>query len=78
MLDWTTSFLSDALIIKPEIAICQTLSQAIQRMGIEEWQHYNRWIIGFVCLKRKRLGPYGIREGGGTIATDVERRSVAA
>jgi hypothetical protein len=46
MLDWTTSFLSDALIIKPEIAVCQTLSQAIQRMGIGRQRDYNRWILG--------------------------------
>jgi hypothetical protein len=32
MLDWTTSFLSDALIIKPEIAVCQTLSQAVRQV----------------------------------------------
>jgi hypothetical protein len=75
MLDWTTSFLSDALIIKPEIAICQTLSQAIQDMvrGVmvdHNWLRKNQWTF---CG-----GPYGIQEGGGTIATDVERRSVAA
>jgi hypothetical protein len=74
MLDWTTSFLSDALIIKPEIAVCQTLSRAIQRMGIERRPEYNRWILG----GRRYPDAYGIQEGGSTIATDVERRSVAA
>jgi hypothetical protein len=44
MLDWTTSFLSDALIIKPVNAICQTLSPAIQPMVIAVEQDYNRWI----------------------------------
>jgi hypothetical protein len=67
MLDWTTSFLSDALIIKPEIAICQTLSWAIQHMAEANGLDYNWW-------KRQ----YGMREGGSTIATDVERRAVAA
>jgi hypothetical protein len=38
MLDWTTSFLSDAIIIKPEITVCQTLSldiRPVERSGAE-------------------------------------------
>jgi hypothetical protein len=45
MLDWTTSFLSDALIIKPEIAICQTLSLGIQHVGEAVGVRLNWWTV---------------------------------
>jgi hypothetical protein len=34
MLDWTTSFLSDATIIKLEFEVCQTLSRGTRHMVI--------------------------------------------